>query len=246
MRYTLAIIAACIVFTSCKKSEDRRCFKSVGSETTKEIELGSFESMFLGPHLNYVLVQDTVEKIVITGGKNLVNFIGTEIVDGKLSVTNDNKCNFLRTYKKSVTVEIHLVNVSKIEFEGTKPVLCPNPLTTPNLLVVIKNGAGEFNLKLDNDEFKMKISNGWGNMSISGVTKYAKMEVTSNGFFDSYDLTVLDSLHVISKTSGLSKINADNTLLRSETSFPGDIWYIGTPTLIDHTQYGTGELLNKN
>ena len=102
----------------------------------------------------------------------MVNFIGTDVVDGKLTVTNNNKCNFLRTYKKSVIAEIHLVDVTQIEFDGTNPLVCKNQLTCPELSVIIKNGAGEFNLNIDNIVLKVSISNGWGNMVVSGSSKY--------------------------------------------------------------------------
>ena len=246
MRVTVTFIAFIFILASCKKAEDRRCFKSVGDETTVEIELDSFNELFLGPHLNFVLVQDTVEKIILTGGENLVNFIGANITDGVLRITNDNKCNFLRTYKKSVTVEIHLVNVNRIEFQGTKPLVCENTLPSPALNIVIIQGAGEFNLKVNNSSLKTNTSNGWGNMVVSGSTNYANFKITSNGFINSYGLSVQDSLHVISKTPGTLKVNANGTDFKAETSSSGDIWYIGTPTGIQHIQNGTGELIDKN
>jgi len=176
----------------------------------------------------------------------LVNFITTEVVDGQLRITNDNKCNFLRSYKKSVTVEIHLIDLNRVEFKGSKPLSCQNQLVLNNLLIDIKEGAGEFNLNVNCNELKTNISAGWGNMVISGDVNYARFIVTSNGFMDTYDLNIQDSLHVISKTPGLTKVNADNALMRSETTQSGDIWYVGVPTLIDHNQYGEGELIDKN
>jgi hypothetical protein len=246
MRIIIAFIAFVFILASCKKAEDRPCFKGVGDETIVERELASFQTLFLGPHLNYVLVQDTVEKVVLTGGENLVNFIGTNITEGELRITNDNRCNFLRTYKKSVTVEIHLINVNSIEFQGTKPLTCQNALTCPFLHIKIIQGAGAFNLKVNNSSLKTNISNGWGNMVVSGSTNYANLNAGSNGVIDSYGLAVQDSLHVISKTPSTLKVNATATKFKSETSATGDIWYIGTPTVLEHLQIGTGELIDKN
>ena len=246
MKILSIYIAVLLVFSSCKKAEDRACLKGTGAETTKEIELDSFQTMFLGSHVQYVLVQDTVEKVVLTGGENLVNFIGTNIVDGKLSITNDNKCNFLRTYKKSVTAEIHLIDITQIEFEGTKSLTCQNQLTCTELLIIIKDGAGQFNLDVNNDVLRTNISNGWGNIVVTGTTKYANFGVRSNGCLDAYGLSVQDSVYAVSYSPGTTKINVNNVVLRSETGSSGDIWYIGTPSLIDHNQYGTGELIDKN
>lgn len=246
MRIIVLFIAFVFILASCKKAEDRPCLKGVGDETTVEVELTSFETLFLGPYLNYVLVQDTVEKVILTGGENLVNFIGTNITDSELRITNDNRCNFLRTYKKSVTAEIHLVNINRIEFQGTKPLVCQNTLTCPILEIKIIEGAGAFNLKINNLSLKTHISNGWGNMVVSGSTNYANFNAGSNGVIDSYGLTVQDSLHVISKTPSTLKVNAEVTEFRVETSSSGDIWYVGAPIILEHIQSGTGELIDKN
>ena len=69
MRIIVLFITFVFILASCKKAEDRPCFKGVGDETTVEIELASFETLFLGPHLNYILVQDTLGKVVLTGGE---------------------------------------------------------------------------------------------------------------------------------------------------------------------------------
>lgn len=246
MRIIVLFIAFFFILASCKKAEDRPCFKGVGNETTVEIELASFETLFLGPHLNYVLVQDTVEKVVLIGGENLVNFIGANIKDGELRITNDNRCNFLRTYKKSVTAEIHLVNLNRIEFQGTKPLVCQNALTCPILDITIIEGAGAFNLKINNSRLKIYISNGWGGVVVSGSTSYANFNARSNGVIDSYGLAVQDSLHVISKTPRTLKVNAEGAGFKVETSSDGDVWYIGTPTVLEHIESGTGELIDKN
>jgi len=245
MKYTVFLLAI-IVLSSCKKAEDRACFKGVGEESEKEVLLPTFNKMYLGPHINYILVQDSVEKVILKGGKNLLNFIGTEVADGELRVTNDNKCNFMRSYKKEVTAEIHFKDLLNLQFEGTKPLTCKNKLNLLYVTVVIRDGAGELNLNLDAVSLHMLVTHGWGNMNLTGNVNYLKMEVKSNGFGDAYGLVVQDSLHVLSSTVGTVKVNANNALIRSETNGAGDIWYKGTPTIIDHNQYGTGELVDKN
>ena len=59
----------------CKKSEDRNCFKSTGAMSVKEIELGEFSRLYMGPHLKYVLIQSDENKLRIVGGKNVINFV---------------------------------------------------------------------------------------------------------------------------------------------------------------------------
>jgi hypothetical protein len=245
MRISLCI-AIILFLLGCKKAEDRACFKSAGSHGVKEIELGTFNRMELGPRMRFILIQDTVEKIVLSGGENLLNSIETEIVDGVLTVKNANKCNFLRKLTHEVLVQIHLKNVYHIIFEGTKELTCKNQLVLPYLTFVIRDGAGKCNLNVNCDALTTVVTYGWGNFELSGQTNYLKLDIRSNGFGSAYDLQVQDSLNIISSSSELVKINGDGAAVRAELSSYGDIWYVGSPNTLEYNKYGEGELINKN
>ena len=246
MRFLGCICVIVVLCFSCKKSEDRRCLKSAGIDTIKVIHLDPFSELLLGSDLNFVLVQSNEEKVVVQGGKNLVNFVDVSIDDECLKITNRNNCNFLRSYKHQLTVEVHLKKIESVLFQGSKPLVCENQLICNDLFVRIEEGAGELNLDIDCDKLYCDVYKGWGNMVLTGNTDFLRLLARGNGFVDSYGLNVADSLHVISDTPRDIKINADAAILRSETSQNGDIWYIGLPQLIDHNQLGTGGLVDKN
>ncbi len=231
---------------SCKKSQDRSCWKATGGLTTKEIQLGNFEHLYMGPHLKYRLVQDTVNKVLLIGGNNLVNFIETSVAENKLTIKNKNKCNFLRSYDKIVMVEIHFKKITNILFEGTEEVIAQNVMNTDYLTLVIKDGAGTFNLNVNALSLNFIVSHGWGNFKFNGNVNFLSMDVRSNGFGNAYNLSVADSIHVISTTAEIVKINADSCLIRTQTHEKGDIYYKGIPTFIEHNSYGEGQLVNKN
>ena len=101
-----------IFFISCKKEEDRSCFKTTGSIIDKIIPLGSFSKIHLGPYIQYELIQDTMNFIEISAGENIINFISSDIEDGKLLIENNNKCRFLRYKKEKVIAKIHFININ--------------------------------------------------------------------------------------------------------------------------------------
>jgi hypothetical protein len=245
MRIILFFIGIVMLF-GCEKSADRNCFKSTGEVSVKEIELGEFSQLYMGPHLKYVLVQSTENKLKIVGGKNVINFVEPIIEGEVLKINNLNKCNFLRSYGKSITVYIYFKDVYNITFEGTEEVTCLDRLNFQNLFIAIRDGAGEFNLSVNANSLQMLVTHGWGNFNLDGEVNYLKLEVRSNGFCNTNALTVNDSISVISKSSELVKLNADNCFLRAETASIGDVWYIGTPTSIIHHNTGVGSLLDKN
>lgn len=242
----LLIISVCFLIFSCKKSEDRNCVKSTGKITAKEILFNNFDLVYMGPHIKYKLVQDTIHKVVLNGGENIVGEIEVDVTDNKLTIENNNKCAFLRSYEDVVEVEIHFINIVNIEFEGTHEVLCPDTLQLNDLALAIRDGAGAFELKLNANSLNLIIAHGWGNYNVSGVVNFAKFQVGSNGFGSSNSLKVNTELIVITSSVGLVEVNADATNFLAEINSSGSINYIGIPNLIEINNYGTGSLVDNN
>ena len=247
MKGVLTIILVAFALIGCKKKEDKSCLKSTGALTSKEIALEEFDKLYMGPHLKYELVQDTVDKVILKGGEYLLNGISLEIDDDKrLVIENENKCAFLRSYDEIVVVEIHFVNLININFEGTQEVLCADTLSITDLSLTIRDGAGHFNLMVEGNSVDVLITHGWGNYTVSGIVNYAKFNVNSNGFGDAYNLQVANELIAVSSTVGVMKIRADGCDLLAEINESGDIWYKGVPNIVEYNQYGSGGLINKN
>jgi hypothetical protein len=242
----ICTILVVLLVVSCQKPEDRACAKSVGEEITVELPVDSFSKVKLREHIEFTLVQDTVEKVILTGGKNLLNFIEVTVTDGLLEIANGNKCSFLRSYKKKVKAEIHFIDILNIHFEGTEPLLNKDTLQFSWLTLLIRDGAGPVKLNFNAQSVYATVSHGWGDFTFNGVVNYANLNVRSNGYCDTYGLKVLDSLTVISNTQGTVKVNANATKLKAETIVDGDILYKGIPTSIQFNQYGTGELIDAN
>ena len=235
-----------LLLIACKKPENRRCVKTAGEDAEIVHMVDSFDKLDIGPNFKVLLVQDTVEKVIVRGGENLINFIQLDVTDGKLTIVNDNTCNFLRSYKHVVEVEIHLINVINIVFKGTKELSCLNQLNLPYLTFVIEEGAGQCNLDLNCYSLYLGSAFGWGNYSVKGQTTFLKIELRDNGFANLYGLQILNSATVISASSERMYINLGGASVQVETSSYGDIWYIGTPTFLEYYQYGEGELIDKN
>lgn len=243
----LAIIPLLFLF-SCKKAEDRRCWKGAGEDVTVERTVDDFTDLYVGPHVSVRLVQDGQSKVEITGGKNLVNFITTEVVDGQLRIENTNRCNFLRSYKHEIEVVVHLgaLPLKEVYFEGTRPFTCDENLVLSNLSVIIRDGAGKMNFDVACNDLTIVVTNGWGNFELKGTANKLHLDIRNNGFGDAYQLNVAQEVNVVSNTSGVVKVDADVPVFNVQTSSSGDVWYVGNPGTLNYTNYGTGELIDKN
>jgi len=235
----------CLALVACRKPENRLCYKSNGEEKTIERYPGSFSRLKLNPHLAYVLVQDSLDKIEITGGANLVNHVAFSLNDGLLEIENKNKCGFLRKAKE-VVITIHFTNIHNITYEGTEYLKSIGTIHSDYFVLSVRDGAGPVTLDLQSIVVDADISHGWGDYTFTGNTQVARISARSNGFCNTYGLNVTDSLYVASETPGTMKVRADGIPMYGYSKGSGDIWYQGIPSSIDFVLTGKGRVLNKN
>lgn len=227
---------------SCKKPENRTCFKFLGSETTKEIPLASFDRLDLREHVEYVLIQDSLDKVVLKGGKNLLNLIETRVENGALTIENKNRCGFLRDAKKVVVAEIHFTKLINVRFIGTEPLKSQGSIYTDYFTFYSRDGAGDVELNIHAIQLDAEANHGWCNFTFTGVVQKARICAKSNSYCDVSGLTVTDSIYVASETVGDIKINADNLVIHGYITESGNILYKGTPLGQDVLINGTGSV----
>lgn len=245
MKIALTTILILIIF-ACKKAEDRKCLKSAGSYSTKELVLGDFSTLNLGPHIEFTLVQDTVNKMVLSGPKNLLNFISSEIDDkGKLRVFNDNKCNFLRSYKKIVKATLHFKSIKKIISTISKDLKCSNFIQSEILSVEMPEGSGLLNLDVNCNKIIVS-GNGFCRINLRGTSNYGKFEIRDDFDLNAFGYNFLDSVNVSTSSSMTTEVMAENCKLGAHISSSGSVWYKGVPSEIEYLRYGTGKLVDKN
>jgi hypothetical protein len=118
-------------------------------------------------------------------------------------------------------------------------------LNVPYFVLMIRDGAGSVNLKVNSLIINADISHGWGDYTLSGKTDFARISARSNGFCDVKDLKIKDSVFVSSETVGKIKVAAEGIPLRGEIKSFGDIWYYGTPSFISVKEISTGRLIQQ-
>ena len=246
MKTTQFIISSIIffLFLSCKKVENRVCIKSVGAEQVKEIDLPFFNKLQLYERIKFELVQDSINKVIIKGGKNLLSQIDVRISEDTLFIKNNNRCNFLRDYNKTVKAEIHFKELILLKYFGTELLTNKGVLNLPWFILSIISSSATVDLNL-NSNIIYASSGNYGDFNLSGKTNVAFLDINNNGFCNTSNLFVKDSINVSSRTMGIMKVNADNTLLNVEIKNGGDVFYKGTPSTIILKKTGKGELIKE-
>lgn len=243
--YLLSIVF--IFISSCKKSEERQCIKSAGIESERiEIINAPFDSLFLYDNIIYNLIPDTINKVVFTGGENLLNFADLEVESNKLKIENNNKCNFLRSYQQKITANIHFEELNYIFFQGSEPLTALDSIKSSAFRMLIRDGAGSVSLMIDQGYTSIVIGHGYGDFTVKGKTVIAFLNCYTNSFCDATELNVINNLIVHSNTQGDMRVRANSIPLNAKINRRGNIINYGTPSETNLEQVGTGVLILKN
>ncbi len=139
-----------LVLNCCKKSQLDDCFSSAGDPAERLIPLENFTRLQIGQKFDVVLVQDTSEepKLIVRAGENLLAGIETENVDGLLTIRNTNTCNFVRSFKKRIYLEVHVKDLSELIISGDVHVSNKDTLKLKSLRIT-ESGLNDLILTVD-------------------------------------------------------------------------------------------------
>lgn len=234
--YYGALACMVVVFYSCKNS---RCAKSTGTMVTETRELGAFTKLYLDDKINVELRPSTVNRATVTCGQNLMQYIVTNENNGELTIRNDNTCNFLRSYKKPVSIVLEYTNLSYVNFLGAGQLTSTDTIRQTYFMLETEGGSGDVNLKLHTDSVRFILHTGNVNLNLSGKTKIA--------FFYSGGTSILDARNLwvetcLSNNSGSGDFFVNVTAyLFANIEQEGSIYYKGQPS-IDRAGQGRGQL----
>lgn len=146
------LVILLLVTAGCSKNQMDDCVTSAGPIVTVERGLETFNSIITSDKLQIVLVQDTTapEYVKITGPRNLLGQIVTDVSDGELVLDNTNTCNFMRSFKITFVLEVHLKDLERLELNGASSVECANTLILDKLTIA-HNALSDLKLELDVD-----------------------------------------------------------------------------------------------
>jgi len=242
MRINVFVISIFVLLLGCKKTEDRPCYKSFGDVVEKEIALDSVNKFELYKNIKYRFYQDSTKKIVVRGGKNMVNFVDIRTLDYVTSINNLNKCNFLRNSDKLMEVDIHYPTYNSIYAEPTDSIIFMDTLKGDFTKIELRNGGGVLDLTVDMNHISLSVSFGVGSYVVKGRTKYSNLSIQNMGRGDALGLTS-NFISIYQNSSNDLYSNFDSAEVKILYYANGDVFYSGTPDSLSISGVGDGEVL---
>lgn len=244
----LMFILAVVCITSCKKPEDRACFKSAGDLTSITFDLPDFETVKILEKLEVTLIQDSINYIEIHGRNHLIHQVAFEINDeGVLVLENKNKCGFLRAYKKNeIQIDLHVKTLREIQFFGTFDLHTKGIINTPTFTLKTEDSGATAHLNVNCGQLFISQGHGYGDFTVSGTCNTARIMIQSNGFGNTEHLIVANELYVSNNTPVTSTVNIDGAIATIAINGTGNVIYKGVADSLIRVGSGSGMLVNGN
>ncbi len=225
---------------SCKKGDPTDCFKSTGSDITQERPASTFDKIILNDNVNLVLTQSDEFSISVSGGKNVLKKVRTDIDDRVLKIENRNSCNWMRSFDKEITVYANFKNIHQIEYRGSGDISCTNTIVQDSLTLQVWEGAGKVEMDVDMTRNYIYFHIGTADVYYRGAAHLSY--ITGSSFGPIYAQNLKSTYtYIANHGSNNCYVQADLSIEATITSL-GNIYYWGTAEeLLNNT--GSGELI---
>lgn len=227
-----------VILTSCNDA-----LFDTGELISKEYALDEFNEIYINDIFDVFLKQDTICKLKIEGGSNLVPNINFKIKDNKLSIEDDNNANWSRNYER-IKLYISVKKISFLKINESANVKTIDTLIAQRLTVYSINDYSDISITVKCDDF-IFINEGTsgGYLTVKGKASYSGIWARGSCTVDAIDF--LSEKTVIKNESiGDCYVNVSN-ILDAKIFRLGNIYYKGNPKTINYTQdNSTGQLIN--
>jgi hypothetical protein len=243
--FYIRFILLILVCWACQKAPERSCWKGTGPIEMIQLPLDSFSFLHVHPHMEVVLVQDSLHYVEWLAGQNLQSFLSATIENDTLQLHNHNRCGFLRYRNGDVKVVVHYTTLKELHLDNSEAVSTYNNWTQDDVLIFLKEGVGKVILALKAHKVTVRNNQGWQNLRLSGTVGSLFVYLDGSAALEAPALAVQDSISFRSESPLSSWLRADQILLKAQLYGAGNLFYSSTPTTLLKTEYGTGKVLPK-
>lgn len=213
--------------------------KGNGKVVTIERSVGNYDAVASAGWFDVELVAGTEGELTLKGEENLLEYIKTEVKDGKLVIKTEKGVNLSPSnWKSGILITVPIEDVGAVSLSGSGDVVSKTTIKTDNFKASVA-GSGDISLSVEANTVKTSLS-GSGDIVLSGNAKNFEVSVAGSGDIKAYDL---EADYVDATVSGSADIKVTaKEELRARVSGSGDISYKGNPKKIDSKTSGSGDI----
>jgi len=204
---------------------------NTGDTVTREVHIeGNISAIDINSIFDIILVQDTINKALITCGENLQPDINITEREGVLYLTSNLKYIWSRSYEK-VKLELHLTSVPRLDVRQPSYIATRDTFKTDEFFLIDWGHFTELDATLDTRNCAIDVSsNDYGKYTVRGKSISATLNCLGSSFIYANDLKV-QFCTVKQESIGDIYVNVSNTLTVTIEN-TGRVFYYGNPSEI--------------
>ena len=233
-------IVPLLLIISCNKA-----LFNAGDTVTRELKIEvQFSIIDIENIFDITLVNDTVNKVLVTCGENLQPYVSIKVKDGILYFDHSVKENWSRSYQK-IKLEVHLTFGPRIDIHEPISLKTLGVFKADNFTLVDFWKVSEVDINLDVNFCGIYMSSdNFGYFKVKGKAQTADIWGWGSAYVLA-DSLVTQNCHVIQRGMADVHVNVTGQLAVS-LEFTGDVYYRGNPTeVIIEKQTSTGKLIKE-
>jgi hypothetical protein len=206
------------------------------TEKTYDFEALSF--LHMKNHINLTLVQDSMNYIKVIAPENLQKGLKPEISGDSIVLRDKNGMQWKGRYSYDVQMELHFTTMRIMFLFGSGHIDNRDTLHFDLFDIWTNKSSHIIDLTLDANYFHLGLSTGSSDIYISGKANSASVWSTSYSMVNMLELET-DIVDVHNNSTNHIYVYPINQL-KSLVGYSGNVYYKGSPGIIDTSRTGSG------
>lgn len=238
MKKVLVVTLILAVTASCSAQWGKK-IKGNGDKVTIERSTNDYDAIAVSGWFDVDLVDGKEGQLSLEGESNLLEYIITEVKNGKLIIKTENNVNLKPSdWNNGIRITVPVQSISAISLSGSGDIVGKTTIKTEKLETTM-SGSGDITLDVATNSVDASMS-GSGDITFSGNTTDFSATISGSGDIKAFDLEA-DNVEATVSGSADIKVTA-NKMLQARVSGSGDIRYRGNPEKLDTKTSGSGDI----
>jgi hypothetical protein len=236
--YTIILLWALLF--SCSDAS-KSCLKAAGELDSIQLDVNSFNTIEVYDIFDVYLQQDSNYSIKIRTNKTLLNNVETIVTDSVLTISDKNKCYFLRDYDLKIEVFITAPDIKEMNFYSASSFRSIGELNYENFLFRCygKMANADFTANCS-DHLFVSLWNVTGDFYVHGKSTYLQILNHGSAYIYAFDLQA-KYVKIEQRSTGNVEVSPEIKLTATIADI-GNIYYKGNPN-IDTIITGKGKII---
>lgn len=234
-----AFLILVVVFTTSCSAQWGKGIKGNGNTVSINRSVGEYDEIAVSGWFDVDLVEGKEGELILEGEENLLEYIITEVENGKLIIKTEKGVNLKPSnWEDGIHITVPVESINAVSLSGSADIVGKTTLKASNFNTSM-SGSGDITLDLETESMSASMS-GSGDMNLSGKTNNFEATISGSGDIKAYDL-IADNVEANVSGSADIKVTAIK-MLKARVSGSGDISYKGNPTKVDTKTSGSGDI----